>query len=97
MERHCIKFDAKARAFKIDNKVLSSITMVVDVERGEAGWIRFSDNALPQFELVPIEQLTNGAAYPTMPKDVGSDGKPAWLQVSGQDQRPAGRRWSDRA
>jgi hypothetical protein len=73
-----LKYDAKARCFKVDDKVLTSITMIVDVEKAEVGWIKFADNTMPEFELVPIESLTNGTSYPAMPDERDSKGRPMW-------------------
>jgi hypothetical protein len=98
-----LEYDAKARAFKIDDKVLSTITMIVDVERAQAGWIKFTDASPPAFELVSVEDLTNGAAYPPMPKDVDSSGRPLWprgfkctVKVSDQlaGEGPTVREWA---
>jgi hypothetical protein len=73
-----LKYDAKARVFKVDDKTLTSLTAIFDIERSEVGWIKFADNTTPEFNLVPIDALGNGAAYPPMPDERDSRGRPAW-------------------
>ena len=76
-----VKFNAKAGRFAIDGKEYTSITMIVDVERAEAGWARFAEASAPQFQLVPIRDLLSGKPYPPMPPDVDSSGKPPGVTI----------------
>jgi hypothetical protein len=62
-----LKYDARTGRWKIDKREISSITMIVDVENAEAGWLRFKEGSTPQFRMVPVRDLLNGAPYPESP------------------------------
>ena len=99
-----LKYDAKARCFKVDDKVLNTLTAIIDVERAGAGWIKFADGTTPAFELVAIDTLAEGAPYPPQPQEFDGKGKPAWrrgfrCQVKLSDQTvadgaPTVREWA---
>jgi hypothetical protein len=91
-----LKYNAKSGRCSVDNQVFDKITMIVDLENGESGWIRFPDGSPPDFKMVPMASLVAGGAYPPKPPDVDHSGTPLWkrgfrLMVRISDQLPAPR------
>jgi hypothetical protein len=73
-----VKYNAKARLWKVDDVALNQITFVVDMDNAEAGWSRFSENAAPDFRMAKVADLLNGAPYPTAPDVRTADGQPLY-------------------
>jgi hypothetical protein len=70
-----IKYDAKAAKWKLDDKVLNSITMIVNMDDLEVGPMRFTQGAAPDFRLVRAAELGKGVGMPPLPADVDDKGK----------------------
>jgi hypothetical protein len=75
-QKPLVKFNAKSGKWHIDDQVVDKITMLVDLENAECGWVLFREGVAPDFRLVPMASLVAGGAYPPMPADVDSQGKP---------------------
>jgi hypothetical protein len=95
-QRPLLKYNAKTGKWHLDDKVVDKVTMLVDLENGESGWVRFAEGVAPDFRLVPMASLVAGGQYPPMPADVDSKGKPLFrrgfrLMVKVSDQLAAGK------
>jgi hypothetical protein len=96
-QKPLVKFNAKSKEFAIDDRVVTRLTMLVDLEHGETGWMFFKEGVQPDFRLVPMSAVVNGEApFPPMPPDVDAKGKPVFkrgfrLTVKVSDQLAAGR------
>jgi hypothetical protein len=91
-----IKYNAKARLWKVDDVPLNAITFVVDMDNAEAGWSRFAENSAPDFRMVRVADLLAGAHYPEAPDVRGADGtllyrKGFRVQVKIPDKVAAGK------
>ena len=62
-----LKYDARIGRFKIDQREVNSITMIVDVENAEAGWLLFKEGAAPQFKDGAGQGAAGRHALPAMP------------------------------
>jgi hypothetical protein len=62
-----LKYDARIGRFKVDQREVTSIKLIVDIENAEAGWLCFKEGQTPQFKLVPVTALLNGTEYPATP------------------------------
>jgi hypothetical protein len=95
-QKPLLKGNAKTSKWHIDDKVVDKVTMLVDLENGESGWVRFAEGVAPDFRLVPMASLVAGGQYPPMPADVDAKGKPLFrrgfrLMVKISDQLAAGK------
>jgi hypothetical protein len=70
-----VKYDAKAAKWKLDDKVLNGITMIVDMDNLEVGPMRFAQGTAPDFRLVRAADLEKGVGMPPLPADVDDKGK----------------------
>jgi hypothetical protein len=96
-QKPLLKFNEKTREFVIDDRVVTKLTMLIDLEHGETGWMYFKEGVQPDFRLVPMSAVVNGEVpFPPMPPDVDSKNKPLFkrgfrLTVKISDQLAAGR------
>jgi hypothetical protein len=95
-QKPLIKYNAKAAKWHVDDKVIDKITVLVDFENGESGWVKFAEGVAPDFRMVSMASLVAGSQYPPMPSDVDSKGKPMFrrgfrLMVKISDQLAAGK------
>ena len=47
-----VKYNAKAAKWKVDDKLLNAITMIIDMDSVEIGWSKFTEGMAPEFEMV---------------------------------------------
>jgi hypothetical protein len=66
-----VKFNAKSRLWKVDDVSVDKIDMIVDLDNTETGFMRFTENSAPDFRVVRVADLLNGAQYPAEPADSG--------------------------
>jgi hypothetical protein len=71
-----VKYNAKAGKMEVDNQVFDRITLIVDLEHGETGWIKFIEGIPPDFRMVTMASLVAGGPFPPRPADVDSQGRP---------------------
>jgi hypothetical protein len=95
-QKPLLKYNAKLGKWLLDDQTLDKITMLVDLEHAEAGWVRFSEGVAPDFRLTPMSALVAGGQYPPMPSDVDAKGKPLFrrgfrVMVKISDQLAKGR------
>jgi hypothetical protein len=64
-----VKFNAKSRLWKVDDVTVDKIDMIIDLGGTETGWMRFTENSAPDFRMVKVADLLNGAEYPAEPAD----------------------------
>jgi hypothetical protein len=70
-----VKYNAKARLWKVDDVSLNEISFIVDMDHAEAGWSRFVENSAPDFRMVPVADLLAGKPFPAAPDVRDPDGK----------------------
>jgi hypothetical protein len=70
-----VKYNAKARLWKVDDVSLNAINFIVDMDNAEAGWSRFVENSAPDFRMVPVSDLIAGKPFPEAPDVRDEDGK----------------------
>jgi hypothetical protein len=75
-QKPLIKYNAKAKSWSIDDQTVSKLTMIVDLEHAECGWLRFAEGTMPDFRLTPMAAIVAGGTFPPMPPDVDAKGKP---------------------
>jgi hypothetical protein len=95
-QKPLLKYNAKTAKWHVDDKVVDKVTLLVDIENGESGWVRFAEGVAPDFRLVSMASLVAGGQYPPMPADVDAKGKPLFrrgfrLMVKISDQLAAGK------
>jgi hypothetical protein len=72
-----IKYNAKIGQWQVDERTMSGLNMIIDLENGESGWMRFSEGLPPEFHMVRFSDLVTGALpYPPRPPGVDLQGKP---------------------
>jgi hypothetical protein len=64
-----VKYNAKARLWKVDDVPLNTISFVIDMDNAEAGWSLFRENTAPDFVMVPVIDLAGGQPYPAQPSE----------------------------
>jgi hypothetical protein len=70
-----LKANAKSGRFTVDDVSVTKIQFIADLDNAEAGWMRFGENMSPDFRLVPVRDLLNGAPYPAAPDVRDKDNK----------------------
>jgi hypothetical protein len=95
-QKPLLKYNAKTAKWHVDDKVVDKVTMLLDLENGESGWVKFAEGVAPDFRMVPMALLVAGGQYPPMPSDVDSKGKPMFrrgfrLMCKISDQLAAGK------
>jgi hypothetical protein len=73
-----LKYNAKARLWGIDGTSLDRIRFIPDLENAQAGWLKFAEGSAPDFRLVPVKALLDGAPFPAMPTERSPDGRPLY-------------------
>ena len=53
-QKPLLKYNAKTGKWHVDDKVVDKITLLVDLENGESGWVRFGEGLAPDFRLVTM-------------------------------------------
>jgi hypothetical protein len=84
-----VKYNAKARLWKVDDVSLNSISFVVDMDHAEAGWSLFRENSAPDFRMVPAMDLAGGQPYPAQPSEDHRKGFRVQVKIS--DKLAAGK------
>ena len=69
--RPIVKYNAKARLWKLDDTPLNAISFVADMDHAEAGWMRFNENTAPDFHMTTVADLLAGGTYPEQPTGEG--------------------------
>jgi hypothetical protein len=95
-QKPLVKYNAKTAKWYVDEKILDKLTMLVDFETGESGWVKFAEGTAPDFRMVSMASLVAGGQYPPQPPDVDSKGRPLFkrgfrLMVKISDQMAAGK------
>ena len=91
-----VKYNAKARLWKVDDVSLNQISFVIDMDNAEAGWSRLTEGQAPDFKMVRVADLLAGAPYPEAPEARDADGKLLYrkgfrVQVKLGDKLAAGK------
>jgi hypothetical protein len=91
-----VKYNAKARLWKVDGESLNAMTFIVDMDNAEAGWSRLTENSAPDFRMVSVADLVAGKPYPEAPDVRDADGKPLYrkgfrVNVKLSDKLAAGK------
>jgi hypothetical protein len=71
-----VKYNARTARWHVDNQENDKISMVVDMEHGETGWVKFMEGLSPDFRMTTMAAMVAGGQYPPMPPDVDGKGKP---------------------
>jgi hypothetical protein len=80
-QKPLVKYNAKTGQWQIDDKVVTTLTMLVDMEHAEAGWAKFAEGVAPDFRMTTMASMVAGGAYPQMPTDVDQKGKPLFRRA----------------
>jgi hypothetical protein len=48
-QKPLLKYNAKTAKWHVDDKVVDKVTMLLDLENGESGWVKFAEGSLPTF------------------------------------------------
>jgi hypothetical protein len=70
-----LKANAKSGRFMVDDKSVTRIQFIADLDNAEAGWMRFGKDMSPDFRVVPVKDLLAGKPYPLAPDVRDADGK----------------------
>jgi hypothetical protein len=81
-QKPIIKYNAKAAKWKVDDVLLNSVSFIIDMDNIEAGWCKFTEGSAPDFKMVKVAELLNGANFPESPGENYRKGFRATVKVS---------------
>ena len=71
-----IKINAKTAKVQVDDKEYDKISLLMDMETADVGYICFSAGKAPEYHMLPLAAVTAGAPLPPRPPEKDSQGKP---------------------
>jgi hypothetical protein len=77
-QKPVLKYNAKSAKWKIDDAVHNTISMIVDMDNVEVGWMRFSEGMAPDFIMIKASDYDAGKPFPSRPDLLDKDGKPIY-------------------
>jgi hypothetical protein len=84
-----VKYNAKARLWKIDDVARDNISFAIDMDNADAGWMLLRENSTPDFAMLSVNELAAGKPYPAQPSEEHRKG--FRVQVKIPDKLAAGK------
>jgi hypothetical protein len=89
-QKPILKYNAKAAKWKMDDVLLNSVAMAVDMNNAEAGWALFREGSAPDFQMLSVMDLAGGKK-PYLPRPSPDHRKGFRVPVMLPDKLAAGK------
>ena len=75
-QKPVLKYNAKSAKWKVDDAVHNAVSMIIDMENVEVGWLKFSEASPPEFVLIKARDYDFGTPFPPRPM--------SWTRMAGR-------------